>query len=150
MALQSRIDNSTVPFIRNGYSFCRHDGIIAQDVARTTPLLSKTVMGKIGNTDFWTPWVNTAALDGSAIPRAIYLGPDIAAADLVDGDVTGALIMVGGCCEVDGSQLVYDDDILNGFSLIGAGTTFEMSGLSAMNMSGIFVDTTEDISEFEN
>jgi hypothetical protein len=45
-AMQSRTDNSNLPFILSGESYANENGVIKQDGARAAVLYAKTVMGK--------------------------------------------------------------------------------------------------------
>lgn len=150
MAVQNRVDSTTVPLITSGYSFVRN-GDIAQNAQRTTPLLYGTVMAQIAATGLWTPFVAVNGVDGSAIPRGIYLGDDIAAADLVAGDIEDVPILVGGCCTVNESEIVFDDGTLTADSIIGAASIHAVTARMALQQaSGIFMELSIDISEFEN
>lgn len=149
MAVQSRLDNTTEPLILSKDSLVR-DETIAQDGARTTPLLFGTVMAKIAATGFWTPFISAAGVDGSAIPRGIYMGDELAAADLVAGDVESAPILVGNAT-VNEALVVFDDGTLNAESVIGAATIH--SGMARdyiAAVSNIFFELTVPISEHEN
>jgi hypothetical protein len=150
MAVQNRVDNTTVPLITSGYSFVRN-GDIAQDAHRTTALLYGTVMAQIAATGLWTPFVAVNGVDGSAIPRGIYLGDEIAAADLVAGNVEDVPILVGGVCTVNESEVVFDDGTLSAASVIGAASIHAVTARMALQQaSGIFMELSVDISEFEN
>lgn len=146
MAVQNRADNSNAPLILSGETYVMSQ-TIAQDGARAVPLLCGTVMAQIAASGLWTPWVNTGAADGSQIPQGIYLGNDIPAADLVDGDVESRPILLGGCCTVDENRIVLDQDTLE---LDDAVPALTMTGRALLRSVGIFVEDTIDIAEFEN
>jgi hypothetical protein len=146
MAVQNRADNTNAPLILSGETFVMSQ-TIHQDAARAVPLLYGTVMGQIAATGMWEPWVNTAAVDGTQLPTGIYLGADIPAADLVDGDIEGKPILLGGCCTVDEARIVLDQDILDIDDAVPAIT---LTGRALLRSVGIFVEDTVDISEFEN
>lgn len=150
MAVQNRVDSTTVPLLTSGYSFVRN-GDIAQNGGRTTPLLYGTVMAYIAASGLWTPFVNAALTTGASIPRGIYLGDDIAAADLVAGNVEDVPILVGGCCTVNESEIVFDDGTLTAESVIGAASIHAVTARMALQQaSGIFMELSVNISEFEN
>lgn len=150
MAVQNRVDSTTVPLITSGYSYVRN-GDISQNAQRTTDLLKNTVMAYIAATGLWTPFISVAGTDGSAIPRGIYLGDDIAAADLVAGNIEDCPILVGGCCTINENEVVFDDDTLNADSVIGAASIHAVTARYALQQaSGIFTEESIDISGFEN
>ena len=75
------------------------DAVIAQDAGRTIDLEPNTLFVKFGdgaNLGKWRSFVTETATNGSAIPQGIYVGPKIASADIVAGDVEGAAILIIG------------------------------------------------------
>jgi hypothetical protein len=84
------------PFFLDGSPIEKIDSVIIQDAQRATPLLFGTLMAQIAASKKYTPFINEAAVDGTAYPCGIYLGADILAADLVAGDATGCIIAVRG------------------------------------------------------
>ncbi|MEN6566786.1 MAG: hypothetical protein ABFC57_10835 [Veillonellales bacterium] len=149
MAVQNSVDNTNVPLILSGDSLIRYENI-EQLIGRTTPILYGTVMAKkaAGN---WTPFNNVAGVDGSAIPRGIYLGNDITAAAIAADNKDGCAILVGGCCTVNESLVVFDDGTLNADSIIGVGTIHAATARDVIaEVSGIFFEGTVNISEHEN
>jgi hypothetical protein len=148
MPVQSRADNTNEPLILSENSLYRL-GDIAQDAQRTTDLLYGTVMAQIAATELWTPWVNVAGVDGSAVPRGIYLGDTIPAADLVAGGIESVPILVGNAT-VNEELVVFDDDTLAADSVIGAGTIWAVTGRQALALQNIYFEDCVDISEFEN
>ena len=149
MAVQSRSDNTTVPLILSENSLVKNVSI-AQDAQRATPILYGTVMAEIAATGLWTPFIAVNGVDGSAIPRGIYLGDDILAADLVAGDIADVPMLVGNAT-VNVTLVVFDDDTLNRDSVIGAATIHAMTAEAALRMAAnIYLEETIDISEFEN
>jgi hypothetical protein len=150
MAVQASLDNTNVPLILSGDTFVKQDTII-QIGARAVPLLYGTVMARIAASGKWTPFINVAGVDGSAIPRGIYLGNDIPAATLVAGDVDNASILVGGNCTVNESLVVFDANTLTADSVIGTGTIHAATSRDVIAaVSGIFFEGTVNISEHEN
>ena len=108
MGVQSSIQNKALAFILSGVALSRPDAIIAQDAGRgAVALVFGTLMAKIVATQKWVPFTNEAATDGSANPQGIYIGADIAGADLVAGDIVWAPILVGNAV-VDINQIVIE------------------------------------------
>ena len=149
MAVQAEIDNSTIPFIKCGFA-AKIDGVIAQDAQRTTELKQFTVMSQIAATGLWTPFNSVAGTDGSAVPRGIYLGGDIDAADLVAGNISNAEILVGFYVTVDEDQVVFDDETLTKASVINTGTVEARTAEQALRDIGIYIEDSVNISEYEN
>lgn len=151
MAVQDRVDQKNFPFILSGQSLSKDNETILQDAGRATPLARFTVMARIAASLKWVPLTDVTAVDGTAIARGIYLGDDIAAADLVAGDVVGAPILVGGGCTVDTQQLVLENSVTLADVVVAAvaavGTHVVEDDLAAF---GIFVESTLDIDELEN
>lgn len=111
----SRLDIDTRPFILHGYPGTRADkAVILQDAGRgVVALLQFTLMSQIstagGSFEKWVPFTDLVAVDGTAIPSGIYMGEDIAGADLVAGDVLDVPIITGGV-KFDEDKLVFDED----------------------------------------
>jgi hypothetical protein len=148
MAVQNRSDNTTVPLILSENSLVRSE-TIAQDAQRATDLLYGTVMAKNATTGFWVPFNALDAVNGESVPRGIYLGSDIPAADLVDGDIEGKPILVGNAT-VNENLVVFDDGTLSADSIINPGTIEARQSREALTNCGIFLEACVDISEFEN
>ena len=146
MAVQISQDNSNIQLIKSGNSFVMSQ-TIRQDAGRVVPLQKWTVMAQIAASGNWVPWTNVAAVDGSQIPQGIYMGADILAADLVDGNIEGCPILVGGNCTVDENRIVLDQGILDIDDTVPALT---IRGRALLRTVGIFIEDTVDISEFEN
>jgi hypothetical protein len=150
MAVQSRRDITNIPFIKSGTSYVRN-GDIAQNAQRTEDLLPNTVMAQIAATRLWVPLTQLDQVDGSSVPRGIYLGDTIDAADIAAGNVEDVAILIGGCCTVDQQDIVWDQDILTQYSVVNPGTIEARTAMKALaETTGIFIEDTEDISHFEN
>jgi len=152
MAVQTKLNNTSMPFILEGQSFVK-TGTIVKDAARTTVLKQFTVLAKVASSRKYTPYVSATQTTGASMPLAIYLGPDIAAADLVAGDVEDLDILVGGGCTVDENQVVFDDDTLSADTVVNAAAAnpyMVMTARDCLGMFGIYLQDTTDISEFEN
>src|SRR3990172_4636397 len=145
MAVQVRLDNKTPPLVRNGVPEYRN-GVITQDAQRAVDLLHNTVMALNVVTLLYVPWNSLVALEGMAIPVAVYVGDDILAADLVAGNIEDCAMLVGGAAvEVDESLLVYDQDILNRDSVVGV-----TNGELMLRDKGFFMMDTVDQTLHEN
>lgn len=149
MAVQVRLDNDTVPFIRNGVAATANDATIAQDAGRTAVLAPFTLMAKVAASQKWVPFTDETATDGTAIPQGIYIGQEIAAATIVAGDVTDQVILVGAWVFVDKTQLVIENSKLL-TTVITVGTTDLRTVEDHLANRGIFMEDTVDISSFEN
>ncbi len=112
MAAQYRQDLSSAPLILGGVAIKKSGQTLLTDGSRTTVLARNTVMAKVTASGKWVPWTDITAVNGAAYPRGIYVGPDVAAAALVAGDVTGCDILVGGAgCQVDKNLLVFENSL---------------------------------------
>jgi hypothetical protein len=149
MAVSSRQDNTTEPLILTENSLVKNE-TIATNAGRTTPLLYGTVMAKLSANGQWTPFISVAGVDGSAIPRGIYLGDDIAAADIAAGIVEDCPILMGNAT-VNESLVVFDDGTLAAGSVIGAATIHAAMARDVIAaVSNIYFELTVNISEHEN
>jgi hypothetical protein len=151
MAVQTRSNNDTVPFILGGQSLIKK-GTIVQNGARATVLKKYTVMAQLVSGGKYTPFVALNATTGASVPTAIYMGDDIAAADLVAGDIEDVDILVGGGCLVDKNQVVFDDGALSNASVVIAiaSAFWTMTAEKCLGLFGIYQQDTIDISEIEN
>jgi len=126
MAVQNRLDIDTRPMILEELPSCKRldRAVIAQDAGRADPLLSRTLMAKIAATGKWVSYTDETATDGTAFPAGIYdpersLG-DIAAADIVAGDVNDVPIIIFGALFDDEKLIIENSKTLD--TVIGAGT----------------------------
>lgn len=83
---------------------------------------------------------------GVNIPRGIYLGGSITAAELVAGDVVNRPILVGGCCTVDSDLIVLENSLA--VTDIVVAKDDNIRGVLASY--GIFLEDTIDADETEN
>ena len=151
MAVQTRSDNSTVPLIKSGASYVK-SGTIGQN-QRATDLLHGTVLGRVAATGVYGPYNSLTDITGLSTPQAIYLGDDILAADIVAGDIEDVPILIGGCCTVDENLVIFDDDTLSPDSVVSAAAAnpyIVMTARECLSMFGIFLEDTENISDYEN
>lgn len=150
MQVQVRLDQTNKPFILDsGLSVSKNTAVLAQDGGRAVPLVFGTVLAYNPTTEKWVPLSNVAAVDGTAIPRAIYIGADILAADLVAGDVENVSIQKGGAVKVDKNQVVLEN-ALTFDTIIGGAVLDKRSIENALNEVGIFLQDSLDITGFEN
>lgn len=148
MSVQNSLNIANVPFILSGNALSRQDAVIAQDAGRVAVLAPFTLMAKVAATQLWTPFISEIATNGTAHPQGIYVGDEIAAADLVAGDVTDAFILLGDAI-VDTSMLVIEAaKTLD--TVITVGTTDLRTVRDHLACRGIFVEETIEISSFEN
>jgi hypothetical protein len=93
----------------------------------------------------WVPF-DPDAVNGGQIPRGILFIDDVTAAALVAGTVTDQTILVGGCCTVDSSQIVFDDGVSTLDTVLSGGDTVR----EVLAKNGIFAESTVDIAGYEN
>ena len=149
MAVQARLDIKVIPFILAGQAVAQADAIIQQDAGRVADLVPFTLMAKVAATGKWAPFINEAAVDGTANPRGVYLGPTIAAADLVAGDVLDTPILTGSAVLIDKDELIIENSKLL-TTVIGTATIDARQVQDQLAESGIYVEDTVAISGFEN
>ena len=153
MTVQSSINNNTGPFLRfPNPGALDTEVIIFQDAGRSAVLAPFTLMAKIAATQKWVPFTDETAVNGSAIPAGIYVGPEILAATIVAGDVTDIQMLVGAAF-IDLNQLVIEnsktlDTVINATG--GADNINIQTVRDYLANRGIFVEDTVDISGFEN
>jgi hypothetical protein len=152
MSVQASLDISNKPFVLGGEAYSRN-GTIITDGGRTAILKKYTVLAKITASNKYTPFVSLTTTTGASVPSAIYMGEDIAAADLVSGDVVDLPILVGGCARVDIEQVVFDANTLSEDSIItsaAANPYLDITARDCLAMFGIFLEDTVEISNHEN
>jgi hypothetical protein len=149
MSVQTRRDNITVPFLRDGsVSYVRESQTFLTDGGRAVPLVKYTLVAQIAATKKWVPFTDETAVDGTAIAKGIYMGDDIPAADLVAGDVVDRPVLVGGLVTIDSAQLTIENSkTLN--TVVGGAVLEKHRVEDDLNEIGIFVETTVDIDELE-
>jgi hypothetical protein len=149
MSVQARNDNDVTPFIRAGFPVTKGAATIAGDGGRTEPLVYGTVMAQIAADLRWTPFINAAATDGTAIPQGIFVGNDISAAALVAGDVDDQPILVGMNVIVSREKIIFEGSVAFD-TVITVGTNDLRTAEARLASRGIFVEDTVDISGYEN
>lgn len=157
MAVQGRVDLTSVPFFLSGRTVVRDAEVILTNGARTTPLKQYTLMGQVAASRKWVPLTDVAALDGSNTARGIYVGDDIPAAALVAGDVANCPVVVGGdLATFDSSLLVIENSVtLNSVvsdDPAGADNGVVNTRIVADDLAriGFYAEATVDIDNFEN
>lgn len=110
MGVQNSATVSTRSAVFRGFPMAlyENDAVLLTNAGRTTPLLTNTVLARVVATGKFVPWTSLTAVDGSAIPCAVYVGSDISAAAIVAGDVTGLQVLVG-FAEVEEAKLVLEN-----------------------------------------
>ena len=150
MVVQARIDIDTTPFVLSGLTLAKDNETILQDAGRTEPLVTRTLMAQVAATKKWVPFTDETATDGTAIAKGVFMGDDIAAADLVAGDVTGVLVLVGG----GAATIAADKPVIEASktldTVVGSGTLDEHRVEDDLNRIGLYAESTVDISNYEN
>lgn len=148
MGVQNSINNAILAFILSGLALSRTDQILFTDAGRSTDLVFGTLLAKIAATQKWVPFTDETATDGTASPQGIYIGPNIAFADIVAGDITDLSVLVGDAV-VDVTQLVIENSkTLN--TIIGVTSVNARTVKDQLAFRGIFAEDTVNISGFEN
>lgn len=150
MAVQSRLDNTTEKLILSGNTLVREAETLFQDAGRAVPLVKYTLMAQIAVTKKWVPFQNESSIDGSAIVKGLFMGDDIAAADLVAGDVVDQPIIIGGAGATIDVDLIVIENSKTLDTVVGAGSIETHRVEDDLNEIGIFVEDTTAISDFEN
>ena len=153
MSMQARSDLNNNPFILAGVSFVKNDQTVLQDASRSTVLAKHTVMAKIAASGKWVPVNSMTATDGGSIAAGIYVGDDIAAADLVSGDVSGAAILVGGNFVYNSDMLVLENSLTLSSAFAASDATnvyFKQTLEDFLENKGMFAESTVDIAGYEN
>ena len=143
MSVQVTSNITNYPFILCGKSFSRNGLVLEQDGGRTTPLAFGTVLESVnsGGAEKLRP---LAGIVGNTTTY-IYLGSEIAAADIVAGEVTIYNLLVGGCCAVDETQVVLEGSLTLD-SALSTGLTVRQTLFN----TGIFAELSDNIDFFEN
>jgi len=149
MAVQERQDNTNTPLILSDESDVEN-GTIMQNQGRITPLVYGTVLAQVAATRDWVPFNDVTGVDGTGVPRGIYLGDEIAAADLVDEDYEDVPILVGNA-RVNEELVVWDDDILGPNTVVAPATVEARTARRALEESvNIRLEATTDATAHEN
>ena len=149
MAVQNSTDLKNVPFITSGQILQTQSGVLLTIGARSTDLLTNTLMAKIAATGKYAPYTDVAAVDGTAIPAGFYIGDDIAFALIAAGDVSNLLIAtLGSVATFDPDELVLENSVTLA-DVIGTGVTLTTVG-DELIKKGFISEVTVLISQPEN
>jgi len=149
MAVQARRDIDTTPFILFSYPAVRKDnGVLLQDGGRAVPLVSFTLLAKVAASGKFVPFTDETAVDGTAIPAGIYIGDDVAAADLVAGDVIDAPVLLFGARFADDKLVIENAKTLA--TIIDVGTVNARTVEDELISISLIPENVIDISNFEN
>lgn len=146
MAVQARLDNTNLPFVLYGIALSVANAVLLQDAGRSADLVCGTVMAKSASTGKWAPLTDLASTTGSALAQGVYVGPTIASADIVAGDVTDLSIIIGEAV-FDTQQLVLENSLTLG-SIIEAGTVNARTVRDQLAFRGLYAEETTYISDF--
>ena len=155
MSVESSANINTNPFVLSGNPFSRNGEILLQDAGRAVPLVKFTLLAQVVATSKWVPFDDLVTVEtGISVPRGIYLGDDITAADIVAGDIADLSVLVGGMgVTYDDSQLVIENSLLL-TSVIKASTAVDNVIVGQvkdfLENKGLFAESTVDIAGFEN
>lgn len=105
-----------------------------------------TVMTQNPATRVWYPYTDVAATDGTEMPRGVFEGADIAPNVLAAGNVLNQNIAIGGPAEYDSSQIIFQNSVALTDEITNQNLTVE----SALASIGIYVESTEFVSQLEN
>jgi hypothetical protein len=149
MAYQARVDNNNSPLILSDESDVRNE-TLASIQGRTTDLLFGTVMAQNATTRRWVPFNSLVATNGESVPRGIYLGEDIDAADIAAEHIDDVPILVGNA-RVNENLVVWDDDTLNADSIVNPANIEARTARQALaEAANIRLEDTTDATAPEN
>ena len=150
MSVQVSKNESRKPFILDGsLTVSRGDQVLLTDAGRVSDLVFGTLLSKTAATGKWGPFTDETAVDGTALPSGVYIGNDIAAADIVAGDVSDINVLLGGDAKLDVTQLVIENGKLL-TTVIAAGTVEARTVEDELRKIGLFMGDVEDTTSFEN
>lgn len=149
MAVQERENNTTNQLILSDDSLVKN-GTISQKEQGATDILQNTVMAFNATSRQWVPFDSLIQTNGESVPRGIYLGDDILAADIEEGDTEDCAILVGNAT-VNRESVVWHNDTLNADSIVNPANIEARTAYYALiESAGIFIEDTIEISEQEN
>lgn len=146
MAVQTRLDVSNVPFIRNGTALVKY-GTIVQDAGRSGDLVANTVLSYDPATAKWHPFTDETATDGTQFPKGINVHT-ITEAAIAAGDVADVAIWVKGEI-VDSGQLVIENSLTLA-TVINAPAGINITVEECLRYTNIYVEDTVDVDGYEN
>lgn len=145
MTVQVQTNNLVRNMVLFGNAAVKQGQTLKQDAGRSGDLVWGTLMSKVSATQKWIPFTNEASTDGTAIPQGIYLGDDIAEADIIAGDVEDLQILIGGGVIVDQNLLTIENSKTLA-TVIQVGTTDERTVEERLAAQGIYMQDTVAIS----
>jgi hypothetical protein len=150
MAVQSRgnIDTTSLILTTRQNTYRQDNGTILQDVGRTVDLVYGTLMARNLSTGKWEPFTDETAVDGTASNFGLFVGDDIAFADLVAGDVLDAPIITSGVTIDEDKLTIENAKTLD--TVIGATTVDARTVRDELRKVDIITTTTQSASAAEN
>jgi hypothetical protein len=148
--VQARVDIDTTDFVigENPQALREDAATILTDALRVAVLAQYTLMGKLVATNKWTPFTDETETTGEASYFGIYMGPDIAAADLVAGDVVDVPIIYSGL-KFDEAKLVIENS-KDLDTVIETGTIAARTVRSALAVQDLIAQPVDTFTNYEN
>jgi hypothetical protein len=143
MQVRLDIDTSDILIQELPTAFREDFATFAQDAAIAQDLAQYTLVGKIAASGKWKLY-DPAAVDGSALKLGVYMGPVVAQADIVAGDVTDLPILYANARLVEGKLVIEGATTLE--TVIGATTVNATTVRDAFMRQGVIFQETEPIS----
>ena len=147
MAVQSRQDYSSTPFILQGSGLSKTKQTLLQDAGRSGDLLRHTLMAYNPTTAKWVPYTDETATDGTQIPAGIIMA-SVTEASIIAGDVINIPILVRGLV-VDKNALVIENSLTLA-TIVNVPAGLNKSVEELLRGTGIFMQNTTGINRFEN
>jgi len=151
MALQAKLDNTTVPFVRTGLAATDQTGTLLQDGGRSEgAILQFTVMAFNPTSKKYVPFSNAGDTNGENVPAGIFLGDDVAQQATIDGDVVDFMVLISDAY-FDESQLVFDAAGAITLDTVVTVATNNIKTVRQLLLEiGLIAQSTIDTSGFEN
>ena len=143
--METRTELTWESLILGGDTKTYGGAVIKQDAGRTTVLKANTIMGKDVATGKFVPAVGATVATTTNI--AVYIGGEIASADLVAGDIEDCDLIVGGDCKLREDMLVVDGDASTLDTVVGTGDT-ATTLRDILHRAGIYPQLTETSKTF--
>jgi len=150
MGTQARVDIDTTSFVigENPQTLRQDAGVILTDAGRVSDLVKYTLMGKIASTGKWVPFTDETSVLGDAEFFGIYMGEDIASADIVAGDIVDVPMVYAGM-KFDKDKLVIENSKTLATVIAAAGLAAR-SVESALQSAGLIPMSTDISTSYEN
>ncbi len=146
--VQSRLDNSNLPFILSGDAVSKEAETLKQDAGRSGALVLFTLMAYDSVNAKWVPYTDETATDGTQIPKGVSLS-SATEAEIKAGDVADFSVLVGRSVTIDKDQLVIENSKLL-TTVINVPVNLKATVEEMLRYVGIFVEKTVNIDELEN